>query len=125
VVFPTWGSGARRTCCLQFHCQPRGWAVSVDLAVGPVSSDTHQSRREAGYAVPRYAPRELCRCEIHREEEVMVSSTQRCGGDWQWQLCSSQGSVLAEGKGFGSEHECRDAVAILRDKAGMAAVVNA
>jgi uncharacterized protein YegP (UPF0339 family) len=70
----------------------------------------------------RSAAVDLCRFEIHREDEVMVTSTQFCGGDWQWQLCSSRGDVLAEAGGFGSERECREAITTLKDNASTATV---
>jgi uncharacterized protein YegP (UPF0339 family) len=52
----------------------------------------------------------------------MVSSTQFCGGDWQWQLCSSRGQVLAKSGGFRTERECREAIATLKNYAAMASV---
>ena len=64
----------------------------------------------------------LCEFKIHREEEISVTSTRFCGGDWQWQLCSSRGHVLAGAGGFASERECREAVAMLKNKAAMASV---
>lgn len=64
----------------------------------------------------------LCQFKIHREEEVSVTSTLFCGGDWQWQLCSSRGQVLAGASGFGSERECREAVTMLKNKGAMASV---
>ena len=64
----------------------------------------------------------LCEFRIHREEEVSVTSTRFCGGDWQWQLCSARGHVLAAAGGFGSELECREAVTMLKNKAAVASV---
>ena len=68
--------------------------------------------------------KESLRCEfkIHREDEIYVTSTLLCGGDWRWQLCSSRGYVLAEAGGFASERECRDAVATLKNNAAQASV---
>ena len=63
-----------------------------------------------------------CEFKIHREDEVPVTSTLFCGGDWRWQLCSSGGRVLAEAGGFASERECREAVAMLKDNAAKAIV---
>ena len=61
--------------------------------------------------------------KIYREEEVSVTSTLFCGGDWRWQLCSSRGFVLAKAGGFATERECRDAVAMLKNNAAQASVV--
>lgn len=64
----------------------------------------------------------LCQFNIHREEEISVTSTLFCGGDWQWQLCSPRGHVLDWAGGFASEYECRESVAMLKNKAAMASV---
>lgn len=64
----------------------------------------------------------LCEFKIHRVEEISVTSTQFCGGDWQWQLCSSRGHVLAGAGGFASERECWEAVTTIKNKAAMASV---
>ena len=64
-----------------------------------------------------------CEFKIYREEEVSVTSTLFCGGDWRWQLCSSRGFVLARAGGFATERECRDAVAMLKNNAAQASVV--
>lgn len=81
---------------------------------------------QPGIQVPRPFVRTaeslLCEFKIHREDEVSVTSTQFCGGDWQWQLCSSRGHVLAGAGGFGSERECREAVIMLKNEAAMASV---
>jgi uncharacterized protein YegP (UPF0339 family) len=63
-----------------------------------------------------------CEFKIYREEEVPVTSTLFCGGDWRWQLCASGGHVLAKAGGFASERECREAVAMLKDNAAQAIV---
>ena len=63
-----------------------------------------------------------CEFKIHREDEVPVTSTLFCGGDWRWQLCSSGGHVLAKAAGFASERECREAVAMLKNNAAKAIV---
>lgn len=64
----------------------------------------------------------LCQFKIHREEERSVTSTLFCGGDWQWQLCSARGHVLAGAGGFESEGECREAVTMLKNKAAVASI---
>ena len=78
------------------------------------------------FLIPRIFDRSeeslLCEFKIHREEEVSVTSTLFCGGDWRWQLCSSGGDVLAGAGGFGSEGECREAVAILKNRAASASI---
>ena len=65
---------------------------------------------------------EASRFEIHREEEVSVTSTLFCGGDWQWRLCSAAGDILAEAGGFESEGACRTAIAAIKADAGLASV---
>ena len=81
---------------------------------------------QPGIRVPRpffrSAESLLCEFKIHREDEVSVTSTQFCGGDWQWQLCSSRGHVLAGAGGFASERECQEAVTMLKNKAASASV---
>jgi uncharacterized protein YegP (UPF0339 family) len=62
------------------------------------------------------------RFEIHREEEVSITSTLFCGGDWQWQLCSLEGNVLAEAGGYRSERACRAAISAIKEEAGSASV---
>jgi uncharacterized protein YegP (UPF0339 family) len=99
----------------------RGIQMSLDLMEGggPALSKPQLSNR---HTLPRTPLGGLCRFEIHREEQVMVTSTQFCGGDWRSRLCSHRGNVLAEGRGFASEKDCREAITILKDKAGMATV---
>ena len=63
-----------------------------------------------------------CEFKIHREYEVSVTSTLFCGGDWQWQLCSARGHVLAGAGGFGTERECREAVNLLKSHAAVASI---
>ena len=63
-----------------------------------------------------------CEFKIHREDEVRVTSTLFCGGDWRWQLCSSGGHVLAQAGGFASERECCEAIAMLKNNAATAIV---
>src|SRR5687767_220985 len=68
------------------------------------------------------ATRENSHFEIHREEEVSVTSTRFCGGDWWWQLCSASGDVQAEAGGYLSEAACRSAIASIKAEAGLASV---
>ena len=70
----------------------------------------------------RSATAKPCRFEIHHEEQVSVTSTLFCGGDWQWQLCSASGTVLAEAGGFQSERACRAAVAAIKLEAALASI---
>ena len=100
----------------------RSRQVNAQLMIGPSNSISLKRQLPSRHSLPRNAEGELCRFEIHCEDHVMVSSTQFCGGDWQWQLCSSRGQVLAESGGFRSERECRDAIATLKNNAAMASV---
>ena len=100
----------------------RSRQVNAQLKIEPSNSIALKRPLPSRHSLPRNAEGEVCRFEIHREDQVMVSSTQFCGGDWQWQLCSSRGQVLAEGGGFRSERECRDAIATLKNNAAMASV---
>jgi len=100
----------------------RSRQVNAELKIGPSNSISHKRPLPSRHSLPRNTEGEVCRFEIHREEHVMVSSTQFCGGDWQWQLCSSRGQVLAEAGGFRSERACREAIATLKDNAAMASI---
>jgi uncharacterized protein YegP (UPF0339 family) len=63
-----------------------------------------------------------CKFDIYRADEVRMTSTQFCGGDWHWQLSDSDGLILLDTGGYASEHECRSAVAILQENAGWASL---
>jgi uncharacterized protein YegP (UPF0339 family) len=101
----------------------RSSASQISAHVGSRAPPLHKVQPPTRHVLPRIALAGLCRFEIHREDEVMVTSTQFCGGDWRWTLCSSRGQVLAEGAGFSSERDCRAAIATLKDKAAMASVM--
>jgi uncharacterized protein YegP (UPF0339 family) len=60
---------------------------------------------------------ERARFEVYRAEEVSITSTQFCGGDWRWRLRSAAGATLAKGDGYASERACRKAVIALRSYA--------
>jgi uncharacterized protein YegP (UPF0339 family) len=63
-----------------------------------------------------------CRFDVYRADEVRMTSTQFSGGDWHWRLSDADGLILLDTGGYASEHECRDAIAILQDNAGWARV---
>lgn len=58
--------------------------------------------------------------EIYRADRVRLTSVLFSGEDWRWRFCSSDGSVLASGGGFGTVSDCRAAVDALRAGAGAA-----
>ena len=69
---------------------------------------------------PSSAPRPTCFFEIYREEEVSVTSTLFCGGDWHWRLVDAEAHILVEAGGYNSERKCRRAVSILQGNASLA-----
>jgi uncharacterized protein YegP (UPF0339 family) len=58
-----------------------------------------------------------CRFEVYRSDKVSLTSTQFAGGDWHWRLCDDSGRTLVDAGGYRDERLCRDAVAILRERA--------
>ena len=61
-----------------------------------------------------------CRFEIYREEEVRLSATRFCGGDWHWRLSDAAGQLLLDAGGYDTEGECRDAIRLLQAEAAFA-----
>ena len=64
---------------------------------------------------------EPCRFEVYRADEVRTTSTRFTGGDWHWRLCDEAGRALVDAGGYRDERKCRDAVALLKARAGGAA----
>jgi uncharacterized protein YegP (UPF0339 family) len=62
--------------------------------------------------------------EIYRADQVSVTSTLFSGGDWRGRFASAPGTVLVEGKGYGTEQACRAAVSALQHNARSAEVVD-
>jgi uncharacterized protein YegP (UPF0339 family) len=60
--------------------------------------------------------------DVYREDEVRMTSTQFCGGDWHWRLSDANGLILLDTGGYASEHECRNAISILQENAGWASL---
>lgn len=58
--------------------------------------------------------------EVYRTDEMKVSSTRFCGGDWHWCLIDAAGRTLIEAGGYRTEERCREAVTILQNRAGVA-----
>ena len=103
---------------------PQTGRTVVTEALTLVASRPFRSARDIGRSrsFDPSAIAETSRFEIHREPEVSVTSTLFCGGDWQWQLCSAGGVVLAEAGGFRSERACRAAIAAIQVEAALASV---
>ena len=81
--------------------------------------ETALEAREAPPTTPGTTP---CRFEVYRTDEVRMTATRFAGGDWHWRLCDGTGQVLVDAGGYRDERLCREAVAILRDRAVGAAV---
>ena len=84
-------------------------------------------RRADGSAMAEALPCESAekvpyKFDIYRADEVRMTSTQFCGGDWHWRLSDAEGLILLDTGGYASEHECRSAVAILQENAGWASL---
>ena len=63
-----------------------------------------------------------CTFDVYRADEVRMTSTQFCGGDWHWRLSDAEGLILLDTGGYPSERECREAIAILKESAAFASV---
>jgi uncharacterized protein YegP (UPF0339 family) len=68
------------------------------------------------------ADKTSCKFEIYRADEVRMTSTRFCGGDWHWRLSDAEGLILLDTGGYSSERECRSAIAVLQEHAGFATV---
>ena len=60
--------------------------------------------------------------EIYRSDSVRVTSTLFAGGDWHWRLANRASETLAEAGGYRTQKACREAVAVLRERAASARV---
>lgn len=65
------------------------------------------------------------RFEIFRAEKVRMTTTLFAGGDWHWRLANRASETLAEAGGYRTEADCREAVAMLRERAAFAWVSDA
>lgn len=65
-----------------------------------------------------------CQFEIYREDQRKVTSTKVSGGMWRWRLCSSSSAVLARSQEYGTQAECLDAIAALRNFAASARIIH-
>jgi uncharacterized protein YegP (UPF0339 family) len=78
----------------------------------------------SGAAVFRFAPasREEVppHFDVYRADEMKISSTRFCGGDWHWRLIDAAGCTLVEAGGYRTEEKCREAATILQRRAGCA-----
>ncbi|KQX26102.1 MULTISPECIES: YegP family protein [unclassified Sphingomonas] len=63
------------------------------------------------------------RFEIYRVPTVSLLSRLRGRGDWRWQFCGSDGSIVARSGGYPSHQACLAAVDALRRRASVAAIV--
>lgn len=61
-----------------------------------------------------------CNFDVYRVDEVRMTSTQFCGGDWHWRLADAEGLTLLDTGGYASERECLSAIAVLQEKAARA-----
>ena len=83
--------------------------------LGESAPASHEAARPPAGALP-------CRFEVYRSDKVSLTSTQFAGGDWHWRLCDDSGQTLVDAGGYHDERLCRDAVAILRERAADAAI---
>lgn len=60
--------------------------------------------------------------EIYRADRVNLTSILFSGGDWRWQFCAPDGTPIAASAGYGSQGECANAVATLRNGAASAEI---
>jgi uncharacterized protein YegP (UPF0339 family) len=78
----------------------------------------------SGAAVSRLAPANRQEApphfDVYRTDEMKVSSTRFCGGDWHWCLIDAAGRTLVEAGGYRTEERCREAVTILQRRAAFA-----
>ena len=58
--------------------------------------------------------------DVYRADEMKISSTRFCGGDWHWRLIDAAGRTLVEAGGYRTEEKCREAATILHRRAGFA-----
>jgi uncharacterized protein YegP (UPF0339 family) len=63
-----------------------------------------------------------CKFDVYRADEVRMTSTQFCGGDWHWRLSDADGLILLDTGGYANERECRNAISILQQNAGWASL---
>ncbi len=90
-------------------------AASHFRRLGEPALERRESRTVTAGALDRF--------EVYRTDEVPTSSTRFAGGDWHWRLCDGAGRTLVDAGGYRDEAACREAVAILRERAANAAVV--
>lgn len=87
------------------------------------------SRALAAFAKPAslqgvHEPADEGYFEIYRADRVSLTSILFSGGDWRWRFCASNGGLIANSVGYGSERECANAVEALRAGAHAAAIRN-
>jgi uncharacterized protein YegP (UPF0339 family) len=63
-----------------------------------------------------------CKFDVYRADEVRMTSTQFCGGDWHWRLSDADGLILLDTGGYANERECRNAICVLQENAGWASL---
>lgn len=63
---------------------------------------------------------EAGRFEVYRADQVRMTAIHFAGGDWHWRLCDERGQVLIDTGGYRNEQSCREAVAILQERASLA-----
>jgi uncharacterized protein YegP (UPF0339 family) len=80
------------------------------------------SRATAEVLVCESAESVSCIFDVYRADEVRMTSTQFCGGDWHWRLSDADGLILLDTGGYANERACRGAVAILQENAGWASL---
>ncbi|MXP42290.1 DUF1508 domain-containing protein [Altererythrobacter soli] len=69
---------------------------------------------------PAQQEKATARFDVYRTDEMNVSSTRFCGGDWHWRLTDAAGRTLVDAGGYSTEEGCREAVTILQQRAGYA-----
>lgn len=63
------------------------------------------------------------RFEIYRMPTVSLLSRLRGRGDWRWQFCGTDGSLVARSGAYPSHQACLAAVDALRRRASVATIV--
>jgi uncharacterized protein YegP (UPF0339 family) len=60
--------------------------------------------------------------EVYRADRVSLTSILFSGGDWRWRFCTADGVMVAGSEGYSSEAMCRQAVEVLQQHGGTAAL---
>lgn len=66
----------------------------------------------------------VCQFDVYRADQVSLTSTLFCGGDWHWRLISVSGEVLIDCGGYATRNACYSAVDLLRHEAASATVLH-